>query len=392
MSQLLISLSPDLKKLQDEGFEVSVNGSYLLVSGIPYVNSKSLICTGTLVTDLDMAGNLTSRPQSHVIHFIGEQPCHKDGAVIEQIKNQETRKLLTQEIIIDRSFSNKPKDGYTNYYEKMTTYINIISSPAKSLESSVTEKTFKVIESEDNDEIFHYVDTNSSRAEINIISDKLRGQIIGIIGLGGTGSYVLDFVAKTPVKEIHLFDGDDFLQHNAFRAPGAPSKKELNKKYKKVKYLSKIYSKMRRGIVPHNNFINSKNISDLEKFDYIFVCIDNGEVKKKLFNFFKVNNITFIDVGMGIEVVDEQLLGIIRTTTSTPSKREHIKSKISLSDNEDKEYDTNIQIAELNALNASMAVIKWKKLSGFYQDFEEEHHSTYSINVNLLTTEENNET
>jgi hypothetical protein len=32
---------------------------------------------------------------------------------------------------------------------------------------------------------------------------------------------VLDFTAKTHVKEIHLFDGDTFFQHNAFRAPGA---------------------------------------------------------------------------------------------------------------------------------------------------------------------------
>ena len=47
------------------------------------------------------------------------------------------------------------------------------------------------------------------------------------MGLGGTGSYVLDLVAKTPVWEIHLFDGDAFLQHNAFRSPGAPSLDEL---------------------------------------------------------------------------------------------------------------------------------------------------------------------
>ena len=37
---------------------------------------------------------------------------------------------------------------------------------------------------------------------------------------------------------------------------------------------------------------------------------------------------------------------------------------------EDDEYATNIQIADLNALNALMAVIKWKKLSGFYQDLK----------------------
>ena len=71
--------------------------------------------------------------------------------------------------------------------------------------------------------MFLYEDTASSRADIVTINSKLKSLRIGIVGLGGTGSYVLDFVAKTPVKEIHLFDGDTFDQHNAFRAPGAAS-------------------------------------------------------------------------------------------------------------------------------------------------------------------------
>lgn len=54
------------------------------------------------------------------------------------------------------------------------------------------------------------------RANINFINDKFKGMRIGIIGLGGTGSY-LDLVAKTPVDEILLFDDDEFLLHNAFR-------------------------------------------------------------------------------------------------------------------------------------------------------------------------------
>ena len=36
----------------------------------------------------------------------------------------------------------------------------------------------------------------------------------------------------------------------------------------------------------------------------------------------------------------------------------------------DADYERNIQIADLNALTASMAVIRWKKFSGFYQDLE----------------------
>ena len=48
----------------------------------------------------------------------------------------------------------------------------------------------------------------------------------------------------------------------------------------------------------------------------------------------------------------------------------------------------NVQIADLNSLNATLAVIKWKKLCGVYQDLEGEHHSTYSTNVNALTSDE----
>jgi hypothetical protein len=42
-------------------------------------------------------------------------------------------------------------------------------------------------------------------------------------------------------------------------------------------------------------------------------------------------------------------------------------------------YKSNIQIAELNALNAVMAVIRWKKLFGFYVDDACEFHSVYRI-------------
>ncbi len=51
-------------------------------------------------------------------------------------------------------------------------------------------------------------------------------------------------------------------------------------------------------------------------------------------------------------------------------------------------YDTNIQIADLNALNAALAVIKWKKLCGFYLDLDQEHHSTYTLDGNAMDNEE----
>lgn len=69
---------------------------------------------------------------------------------------------------------------------------------------------------------------------------------MAIIGLGGTGGYVLDQVAKTPVREIHLFDGDTFDMHNAFRAPGAATESDFGKP--KVEYFKAMYSNMHKSI------------------------------------------------------------------------------------------------------------------------------------------------
>ena len=59
------------------------------------------------------------------------------------------------------------------------------------------------------------------------VQDRIRGQSIAIIGLGGTGAYILDLVAKTPVKGIHLLDSDYIEWHNFIRAPGAPTAEEI---------------------------------------------------------------------------------------------------------------------------------------------------------------------
>src|SRR5439155_11076069 len=145
----------------------------------------------------------------------------------------------------------KPPAGYGDYYDKMTAYVRILAHEAVELDESATATPFLIIRDARDDSVFRYVDTASSRAGIGAISAKLEGGRIAIIGLGGTGSYILDLVAKTPVNEIHLFDGDVLLQHNAFRAPGAPTAEELGEKPFKVDYYCGIYSKMRHGVIPH---------------------------------------------------------------------------------------------------------------------------------------------
>src|SRR5690606_1000317 len=100
--------------------------------------------------------------------------------------------------------------------------------------------------------------------------------------------------------------------------------------------------------------------------------------------------IPFIDAGMGIDLDDKgQLGGILRVTTVVPGKHDHLNNRIPTSTGgEGGIYASNIQVADLNCLNATMAVIKWKKTIGFYRDVEQEHHTTYTIDSNMLLSEE----
>jgi molybdopterin/thiamine biosynthesis adenylyltransferase len=388
MSRRLISRSPDLARLQNEGYEVDVRGAYLLVSHVPYVDSARQIHFGTLVSDLTLAGQVTARPGNHVVHFIGEQPCDRNGNPIPQIKHAIGTQTLADGIVVHRSFSNKPPQGYADYYEKLTRYIDIISAPAHSLDDNVTAKTFLVIQASDDDSVFVYEDTSSSRAGITALAERLAGQVVGIIGLGGTGSYVLDAVAKTPAQEIHLFDDDVFLQHNAFRSPGAPAIDLLQQHPMKVDFLAAEYSRMHRGVTAHPVRLDGSNLRLLEPLNFVFICIDKGSAKVDIVRFLTDRSVSFIDVGMGITLSAEGLGGILRVTTSTPATHEHIPKRVSFGEGVPDEYATNIQIADLNMLNAALAVVKWKKLCGFYEDREREGHSTYSINVNMLLSED----
>lgn len=388
MLQQLINHSPDLKRLQDEGYELEVKGGYLLIHHIPYVTHLREIKYGILVSELTLANSLrTIKPSTHVINFIGEYPCNADGSIITAIQHS-NQQNLGNGILINFSFSNKPQSGYADYYEKVSTYGTIISSPAKSIDPLVTEKTFRIRENVIDTDVFHYIDTNSSRAKINLINEKVKSQKIAIIGLGGTGAYILDLISKTPVSEIHLYDGDVFSQHNAFRSPGAAGKEDLDSVSSKVDYYSSRYSIIHKKISAHHRYVSKENMDELLAMTHVFICIDNDVSRKLIIQFLLKNNISFIDVGLGVNALDDALIGTVRVTTGTHEKNDHLADRIPFVNEDNNYYNTNIQIAELNCLNAVLAVIKWKKLCGFYQDLREEHHSTYSINVNQLTSDE----
>jgi len=398
MSQKLVSLNPDLSRLRADGYDIVIGKSgHLLVKDVPYVNSAKEVKRGLIVSDLDLAGEQTVPPKSHVVFFVPEYPCGVDGSPLPGV-SQNTNQSLGEGLAPNYQISRKPLTGptpgaYQDYYEKITTLLEIISNPARALDPKVSAITHPIVVPDEGEPVFNYLDTAATKAGIVIANSKLEGGKLAIIGVGGTGSYILDLVANTPVAEIHLFDGDVFLNHNAFRCPGAASLEDLSKRQKKVNFLAALYSRMRKNIIPHDWFIDEATVEQLKGMSFVFLSIDNGGGKRLIVERLEEWGVPFIDVGMGIQLGEDNTIGgIVTTTTSTAYKRDHLRHRVAFTDDEAvNEYSRNVQIADLNALNAVLAVIKWKKLCGYYDDVSKEHFCAYTIRTNQLISEDTHE-
>ena len=147
MSRELFGRNADLKRLRDEGYFVQVRGGLLSMREVPYVDAQRRRATGTLVSSLNMSGDVTRRPDTHQVWWDGDFPCFAEGTPINAIGSNSGNFDLGHGVTAKFHFSSKPDGGYTDYYHKMSTYAGVISGQAAVLqpcarrESSVSRRT-----------------------------------------------------------------------------------------------------------------------------------------------------------------------------------------------------------------------------------------------------------
>lgn len=374
----LVNHNEDLKRLIDKGYAVSLVDSYLIVRDIPYLDDKHNLHIGVIVSKVIFTDEVHVRLEDHQIFFCGSHPYDITGKPIPNLGGGETNLFLSEiDIVVQRSFSNKPDGGFKDFFEKIESYVNILSGPAITL-FGITPLTFRLVETH-SESVFNFHDTLTSRAEIGDLSAKLADDVIAVIGLGGTGSYLLDFLVNTPVREIRAFDLDDFHVHNSYRSPGKTSADEFGKK--KADVYQKRYIEFRKNINIHAKYIQSDSVEDMRDVTFAFVCVDKGSSRKGIIDLLVSLKIPFIDVGMGLNRSTGAISGTLRTTYLSEQESQNILEKniIPITDIPEDLYRNNIQISELNALNACLATIRYKQLRGFYADDSNYYHMLFTL-------------
>ena len=360
----LASHNPFIKDLDELGYHVDFVGGYLIIYGLPYLDQEGGLKHGDWVSPLDLNGPVIGPPQNHQAWWRGERP-HDQSKRQLRLGGGPDRITVAEDFISDCSFSFKLQENgenrsYRSFEEKVQTYLDAITAPAMVAYPEASPLRGIAIKAAAQDSPLRFPDTMSARYHVNDISMLLRGKRVAIVGLGGTGSYILDFIARTHLQRIALFDDDKVHVHTIFRIPGFIARAIGEPK---VEALARQYGQWHSGLEPIPERVTSQNIKRLSDFDFVFVSVDDGPARLLIIDWLSANGIPYVDCGMGLERSAVGLSGFVRITGVDRAAFESniTSARLPTGDAKDGEYRKQAQITELNALNAAMAVIRFKQ-------------------------------
>src|SRR6266498_1043995 len=366
-----------------DGFDVVLQHGHLVVRRIPYVSPDGVREDGMLAFPVnDTGGVVIDVTGNHTIFFVGDEPRDERGNPLggQLIPGRDIGKGQTAGWVM----SFKPASGhYAGPYEKVCSYARIVGNPAQHLDATVTATPGAAFQVVEDGLPFVYRDTNTTRAGMTALNNVFRGHTVVIVGLGGTGSYILDQVAKTWVDRILLIDGDIFENHNAFRAPGAASLEALQAGRNKAEYFAEEYSRMRTGITPHPEALTMENIDVLEGATFVFLAAADANERPAIMAWLRQRDVPFVDVGMGLRHTQAGLTGLLKTTAYLPGNNIELPDAPATPAPDD-DYASNIQVADLNALNALLAVVRWKRLLGYYATHSISDETVFKVFLNEI--------
>ena len=344
---------------------------------VPCLLSKGILGTCTVETSYDPT---TGKPDSRIgeaehavrITIDGKydgRVYHANGTPIGNLVRSDGE--TWSNISIKRGASGSPEPDETAH-DLLHRYVKqVVGAVASAGHSEVISRALP--------DPFHIPNTFEARAGISPVQDRIRGDRIAIIGLGGTGSFVLDLMAKTPLSDIHLLDSDCVDFHTLMRSPGVPTAEELEQvrsgSLLKVEYYRSKYPAFREGIHAHPVRVETPEMFAEfvaeHPIDFVFICIDQlteGQSARQdaVYRAVSAAGIPFIDSGVSITIDDCAVRGAVTTTAYEAGANTWVDAIPNARLHGDALGYRNVQLPEVNAAAALFAVMEWRRRTGQY--------------------------
>ena len=358
------------------GFSVELEADIVRASGVPCLLQNGQVGACTIEKSFDP---VSGRPDDRVggaahavritIDRVADEVTdgrvyHADGTPIGNYLNGDNQSC--SDISLKKSYQD----------EELAE--DVVHRYAKQIVGAVEHARYNSVTFSEHPTPFKIPNTFEARSGMGPIQDRIRDTRIAIIGIGGTGSYILDLIAKTPVAEIHLLDSDELDWHNFMRAPGAPTAEEIEsqhgQRFSKVGYYHAKYASLRKGIFAHA--IQVEGSPQFAEFlaahpiDFAFVCIDqlsdsDSPRQDHVYTTLSEAGVRFIDSGVSITLDDDAVRGSVTTSAHIAGSVEWDAIPNARTQSDHPGY-RNVQLPEVNALAATFAVMEWRRRTGQY--------------------------
>lgn len=362
---------------EQAGFTVTVEADVVRAVGVPCLLEGGVVSTCTIEKSYDPANGKPDDRIGGAVHGVRIQP---DEAIDGRVYNADGTVLGNHIAGDGKAWSAiSIKKGGPGSPEDDRSARDLIHRYAKQVVGAVSAAGYSETHSLAKPGPFKIPNTFEARAALGPVQDRIRGQRIAIIGLGGTGGHVLDLMAKTPVPEIHLLDADEVEWHTFMRASGAPTIEEIeslrSNPLTKVAYYHSKYASLREGIYPHVIRIDSPSILgeflSSHPIDFAFVCIDqkkDSDTPRQdvVYEALSEAKIPFVDSGVSITLENDTVRGAV-TTSFFAARSEAWREAIPNAKVEGNMPGyRNVQLPEVNGLAASLAVMEWRRRTEQY--------------------------
>ena len=195
---------------------------------------------------------------------------------------------------------------------------------------------------------------------------------VGIIGLGGVGAWIADFVVKADPQEVHGWDDDCIEPKNILRMPGGLDP-DVWIGRKKAEWFQEIYSVIHTNVHGHTVKALPENMKDvIERTTFCFVAVDNANDRMMVCDKLASADIPFVVAGLSLVRKDKRVpvsMRIVTAHVGVSSWREAIP-QVGQAGQDD--YGS-LDLPDVYSMAAGWSIQSWRKMRGqFWQEQREE--------------------
>ena len=210
---------------------------------------------------------------------------------------------------------------------------------------------------------------------------------VAIVGLGGVGAWIADFVVKADPREVHGWDYDCIEPKNILRMPGGLDPGVWIAR-PKAEWFQETYSLIHTNVHGHNRKVLSENVQEImEGTTFAFVAVDDAEDRMMVCDALANAGIPFVVAGLSPVRKDKRVkisMRIVTAHVGVSSWKEAIP-QVGQAGQDD--YGS-LDLPDVYSMAAGWAIQSWRKMRGQLWQEQREECLDYSASDQSLIARE----